>query len=81
MGYTYSDGRLLEGLSNNFGSNITLQQADVTVERRLRPSLALRAQYTRIQQRTSGVVVPYNTGNHNRVGVELLYEFTRPIGR
>jgi hypothetical protein len=81
LGYTYSDGHLLEGLGNNFGSAITLEQADVTVDRRLKPSLVLRAQYSRIQQLTSGMVLPYNTGNHNRVGVELQYEFTRPIGR
>jgi hypothetical protein len=81
LGYTYSDGRLLEGLANNLGSTVTLQQADVAVDRRLKPSLVLRAQYARIQQLTSGAAAPYNTGNHNRVGVELLYEFTRPIGR
>lgn len=81
LAYTYSDGRLLEGLANNFGSTITLEQADVTVDRRLKPNLLLRAQYSRIQQLTSGAVVPYNTGNHNRVGLEVRYEFTRPVGR
>ena len=81
LSYAYSEGRLLEGVANNFGSNVTLQQAGITVERRLKANLVVRTQYARIQQSTAGVVVPYNTGNHNRVGVELQYQFTRPIGR
>jgi hypothetical protein len=81
LGYTYSDGRLLEGLANTFGSKVTSENGSVTVDRQLTQRLTLRGRYGRIQQLSSGAVVPYSTGNHNRVELELAYEFVRPIGR
>jgi predicted porin len=79
--YTYSDGWVLEGPANAANSNITLEQGGLIVERRFTKNLSFRAQYARIQQMSAGTPAPLTTGNHNRVGVELVYQFTRPLGR
>ena len=81
LGYTYSDRRLLEGLANAANSRLTLEQGSLILERRLSKDLSVRAQYARILQMSAGTVALLTTGNHNRVGVELVYQFTRPLGR
>lgn len=79
--YAYSDGWVLEGPANAANSKITLEQGGLILERRFTKDLSVRAQYARIQQMSSGAPAPLTTGNHNRVGVELVYQFTRPLGR
>jgi hypothetical protein len=81
FGYRYSDGRLLVGSANADNSRITVQQGTFILERRLTERMVVRAQYARVQQLSSGAPAPLTTGNHNRVGVELAYEFARPLGR
>jgi hypothetical protein len=81
LGYIYSDERLLEGLVNTANSRITVEQGTLVLERRIAEHLSVRTQYARIQQVSAGTPAPLTTGNHNRVGVELAYQFTRPLGR
>lgn len=80
LGYEYSDGRLLEGPSTG-GGRITFTQASLALERRLTKDLSVRAQYARVQQLSSTTPTPLITGYHNRVEVDLVYQFTRPLGR
>jgi hypothetical protein len=81
LGYIYSDERLLEGLPNAANSRITVEQGTFVLERRIAEHFSVRGQYARIQQVSAGTPAPLTTGNHNRVGVELVYQFTRPLGR
>lgn len=81
LGYQYSDGRLLLGSANAGNSRVTLQQGTLTLERQLSERLVVRGHYARLQQESGGTLSPLTTGDHNRVGVELAYEFTRPLGR
>jgi hypothetical protein len=81
LGYIYSDERLLEGLANAASSGITVEQGTVVLERRIAQHVSVRGQYARIQQVSDGTPAPLTTGNHNRVGVEMVYQFTRPLGR
>lgn len=81
LGYSYSDGRLLEGPVNAANSRITFEQGSLILERRLAKDLTVRAQYARILQMSAGTPAALTTGNHNRVEVELVYQFTRPLGR
>ena len=81
LGYLYSDRRLPIGSANAANSRVALQQGSLILERRLAERLVVRGQYARIQQESAGTPVPLTTGNHNRVGAELAYEFARPLGR
>ena len=80
LGYIYSDGRFLQG-SKQIDSNMTLQQGNLAVDRRLGEHLTARVQYARIQQIGGGTPVPLTTGNHNRVEGDLVFHFMRPLGR
>lgn len=80
LGYSYSVGRLLENLPTS-NSGITVQQGSLVLERQLAKHLLARAQYARTDQTSSGLRAPLTTGNHNRVGVDLVYQFTRPFGQ
>jgi hypothetical protein len=79
--YLYSDGRLLVDAANAGNSRITFHQGSLILERRLSERLVVRGLYTRLQQGGTGNPAPLTTGNHNRVGVELAYQFARPLGR
>jgi hypothetical protein len=81
LGYVFSDARLLVGSGSTDNSSITGHQGSVVLERRLAEHMLVRGQYARTEQGSSGTPVPLTTGNHNRVGVELAYQFTRPLGR
>ena len=81
VGYLYSDRPLLISSANAGSSRVTLQQGSLSLERRLAERLVVRGQYARLQQESTGTPAPLTTGNHNRVGVELAYEFARPLGR
>jgi len=80
LGYSYSVGRLLESLSST-NSGITVEQGSLVLERQLGRHLSARAQFVRTDQTSSGLPAPLTTGNHNRVGVDLVYLFTRPLGQ
>jgi len=79
--YLYSDGRLLVDAANAGNSRITFHQGSLILERRLSERLVVRGLYTRLQQESAGTPAALTTGNHNRVAVELAYQFARPVGR
>jgi hypothetical protein len=76
LGFTYSDGRLLEGSA----TTITTEQATFDVVHKLSQRISLNAQYARVQQLSHGVII-YNSGNHNRASMSLMYQFAKPLGR
>src|SRR5262249_17570795 len=79
--YLYSDGQLLSSAANAGNSRLTLQQGSFILERRLSEHLVIRGQYAHSQQENAGTLAALTTGIHNRVGVELAYQFARPLGR
>ena len=79
--YLYSDGRLLMDATNTGNSRITFHQGSLILERRLSERMVVRGLYTRLQQESGGTPAPLTTGNHNRVALELAYQFARPLGR
>jgi hypothetical protein len=81
VGYSYSDGRVLEGPADAIDSVITFEQGSLAVERRLSKDFSARVQYSHIQQISAGTPAPLTAGDHNRVEVEVVYQFTRPWGR
>lgn len=81
LGYLYSEGQLLGGLGGAANSRITVGQGSLILERRLAEHFVVRAQYARVQQVSAGAPAPLTTGNHNRVGLEVAYQFARPLGR
>lgn len=81
LNYMYSDGQLLVDAAKAGNSRLTLQQGSLILERRLSERLVVRGHYAHLQQESAGTSAPLTTGNHNRVGVELAYQFARPLGR
>src|SRR5262249_21722398 len=81
LGFTYSDGRLIEGSSTTNSSKITTKQATLGVVHKLSQRISMSGQYAHVQQLSHGVILPYNGGNHNRASMSLMYQFEKPLGR
>lgn len=81
LGFSYSDGRLIEGAATTNASTITTQQATLGVVHQLSQRISMSGQYAHVQQLSHGVIIPYNTGNHNRASMSLMYQFAKPLGR
>jgi len=79
--FTFSDGRLIEDPAAAATSRITTEQAGLGVAHQLSQRISLRAQYAHVQQLSAGSATPYNTGNHNRTSMSILYQFASPLGR
>jgi len=81
LGFTYSDGRVIEGTSTTSASTITTEQGTFAVIHKLSQRISMSGQYAHVQQLSHGVVIPYNSGNHNRASMSLMYQFAKPLGR
>ena len=56
-------------------------EGTVLLRRRIKESLNLELEYTRLHQSYHNLSTLSASPNTNRVGASLLYEFTKPIGR
>jgi hypothetical protein len=81
LGFTYSDGRLIEGAATTNASTITTEQATLGVVHKLSQRVSMSGQYSHVQQLSQGAITPYNSGNHNRASMSLMYQFAKPLGR
>jgi len=81
LGAVYSDGSLLQGSTSGVASRTTTLQGTVAVSRRITRNLVAQAQYAHIHQFSASLQNSSVYGDHNRVGVGLAYQFTRPLSR
>jgi hypothetical protein len=81
LGFTYSDGRLIEGAATANASTITTEQATFGVVHKLSQHISMSGQYAHLQQLSRGAITPYNSGNHNRASMSLMYQFDKPLGQ
>jgi hypothetical protein len=81
LGAVYSDGTLLQGAISGVASRITNVQGTFGLSRRITKNLVARVQYAHITQLSSNLPNFSIYGDHNRVGVGLLYEFTRGLSK
>jgi len=81
FGFSYSDGRLLEGITTAGSSRIATEQVDSGITHQLSQRIRMSAQYTHVQQLAGGTVAPLTTGDHNRASLSLMYQFAKPLGQ